>query len=80
MRFNKFSKLIFLPEHKRQKKLNIKEYCKVILNKKMYDFWQTSKLKLKDVYMMKDEAPYYKGKAIKKRIRIGKRRIEGLRI
>ena len=72
MRFGKLSKLIFLPEHKGQGKLNAEEYCEVILNGEMYDFWQASKLELGDVYMMEDGAPYHKGKATKRRQKLEK--------
>jgi hypothetical protein len=40
MRYGKLSKLIILPEKKREGKLNALEYTEVILGGEMFDIWQ----------------------------------------
>jgi Transposase/DDE superfamily endonuclease len=63
MRYDKLSKLIVLPEKQGDGKLKAEEYCEEILDKELFDFWQTSMEELGCVVVMEDGAPYHKGPA-----------------
>ena len=52
-----------LPEKRRRRKLNAKEYYDQILDNELFDFWLTSMKELGDVIVTKDGAPYHRGAA-----------------
>lgn len=67
MRYNKLSKLIVLPEKKEGGKLNAEEYCEVILDGELFEFWMKGMEEEGYMFVMEDGASYHQGVATKRR-------------
>ena len=67
MRYDALSEMVVLPEKNGGGKLNAEEYCAVILDGELLDFWMRSMEDVGYVLVMEDGAPYHKGAAAKRR-------------
>jgi transposase len=67
IRYGKLSKLVVLPEGGGDGKMNAQEYCDIIMDGEMYDFWEQSSEELGYVLVMEDGAPYHMGCATTRR-------------
>jgi hypothetical protein len=77
MRYGKLSKLVVLEEKEGGGKMNAEEYCDVILDGEMFDFWMESSEDLGCVMMMEDGAKYHRGCASVRRDQLKKAGWEG---
>ena len=67
MRYGKLSELVVLPEKKGEGKLNAAEYCEIIMDGEMFDFWLDGMEDVGYLMMMEDGAPYHRGVSSKRR-------------
>ena len=67
MRYGESSELMIMPEKKGERKLNAKEYCEVIMDDELLDFWMRSMEDVGYVLVMEDGAPYHRGVATRRR-------------
>ena len=72
MRYGKLSKLVVLEEKEGGGKMNAAEYCDVILDGEMFDFWMESSEELGCVMMMEDGAKYHRACASVRRAQLEK--------
>ena len=67
MRFNQLSELVIIPEKEGDGKMNAEEYCDIIMDGEMFDFWVKGSEEIGCLLMMEDGAAYHKGCATKRR-------------
>ena len=67
MRYGRLSKLIVIPENKGDGKMNAEEYCDIIMDGEMFDFWIQGSEELGALLMMEDGAAYHQGCATVRR-------------
>ena len=67
MRYGELSELVIMPEKEGGGKLNAKEYCEVIMDGELLDFWMRSMENVGYVLVMEDGAPYHRGVATTRR-------------
>jgi hypothetical protein len=67
MRYGELSELVVMPEKEGGGKLNAEEYCEVIMDGELLDFWMRSMEDVGYVLVMEDGAPYHRGAAAKRR-------------
>jgi len=67
MRYGKLSNLIVIPEHQGDGKMNAEEYCEIIMDGEMFDFWMQGSEELGALLMMEDGAAYHQGCATVRR-------------
>ena len=66
MRYDELNELMIMLE-KKGEKLNMKEYCEIIMNDKLLNFWIKSMKNIEYILVMKNEIFYHKEIVIKKR-------------
>src|SRR2546423_2475414 len=67
MRFNQLSELVIIPEKEGDGKMNAEEYCDIIMDGEMFDFWVKGSEEIGCLLMIEDGAAYHKGCATKSR-------------
>jgi hypothetical protein len=67
MRYGTLSKLVVMLEKEEEGKLNVVEYIAEIMNKELFDFWQSNMKDVDYVHIMEDGAPYHMGATMMKR-------------
>ena len=61
MRYGALSKLVVMPEKEGEGELNAVEYMAEIMDKELFDFWQSSMEDVGYVHIMEDGTPYHMG-------------------
>ena len=54
-------------EKKKEEKLNVKEYCEIIINDELLNFWMRSMKNMRYILVMKNEMFYHRKIAIIRR-------------
>ena len=67
MRYGELSELVIMPEKEEEGKLNAKEYCEVIMDGELLDFWMRSMKDMGYVFVMEDGAFYHREVATMRR-------------
>jgi len=72
MRYGKLSNLVYMSEGKDERKITVKKYLNLIINREMFNFWLEEMENVGNLLMMKDELPYHKGVASERRAELEK--------
>ena len=72
MRYGKLSNLVYMSEGKDERKITVKKYLNLIINREMFNFWLEEMENVGNLLMMKDELPYHKGVASERRAELKK--------